>query len=417
MKITYINEAVRLPSKEQKNVTIDDIRSTNLPYIKAQIAKEINSELIACASKFEQVENMMIPAYNDENNNINFSLAINVETDLDAPGKFCVLITFFPQITKVFSKYNLFLTDRTFAPYVILNKLFKRIIKKHKEISKINIHPIWTVEYDSDIMRSYCGGVLSKQQLYDNMQYLQSHMLKSIQLCSIEIYFWSRNVNNESYNYLIKHTNDLFEFVERILHLCEISDDLHLIIQCDDRIIGSASECFESICNSNTSLKFSYASISDSYKMYKPFIFNSPNEILNIAKNKESFYIKFHITQLLNFVKTLEGKYIKHPESLMFLANIDYIYPDSIEDAIDDLDTSDANVEIIYRPIDSSFYIKYKNAEISIDTIVNYIIKENHIDLSKFLQELYDSQRYPIVRMIKAGISEVYDKIINEQSQ
>lgn len=44
MKITYINEALRLPSEQTKKVSLADIQTVNLNYIKQQICSIINEE-------------------------------------------------------------------------------------------------------------------------------------------------------------------------------------------------------------------------------------------------------------------------------------------------------------------------------------------------------------------------------------
>ena len=433
MKITYINEAVRLPSREQKTITVDDIHNVNLPYVKAQLAKEINSELVAYISKFECVEDMLIPAYKDESGNFNFSLAINVESDLDMPHKFCVTIAICPIYKTIVNQYNLslFITEKTGTTYVMLNKLFKRITKKHKEISKINIQPMWVgmiSSYSRVLSTQYGGtfGTVTKQGVYDAMQSLQSqsHTLELIQICGIKI-CTSHNVKKKYYEYITKYVNDLFEFVDNILTSCNLSDDLSLTITDDDKynFVGSSTEWLECICKSNISLKFGYVSIFDTYKMYKPFVFNSPNEILNIAKNKETFYIELDITRLLDFVQKQNGKYIKSPDSLMLLAKIELVYPNLMDDIMYIFSISNLKIETItYHPIDSSFYIKYKkdgkDVEINIDTIVDYIIQKNHINVNAFYPET--SQRDTLFRMVQKGIAEVItnnDKSSNEQSQ
>ena len=46
MKITYINEAVRLPSKEQKKISLSDISNMHFPIIKEQIINVVNDVLL-----------------------------------------------------------------------------------------------------------------------------------------------------------------------------------------------------------------------------------------------------------------------------------------------------------------------------------------------------------------------------------
>ena len=42
MKITYINETIKLPSNKQKKVTVDDITTYNMKYIKQRITACFN---------------------------------------------------------------------------------------------------------------------------------------------------------------------------------------------------------------------------------------------------------------------------------------------------------------------------------------------------------------------------------------
>lgn len=411
MKITYTNEAVRLPSKEQKKVTVDDIHNVNLPYIKTQMLKDINSELVACASKFGNIEDMLIPAYKDENGNIDFSFAINVESDLDVPHKFCIAITVCVEHRYSFSK-DLLLTEKSFAVYIMLNEMFKRITKKYNDISKVIVRPMWLNTYDSDIMKIFCGGTLQKQELYNAMWGVPVSAFKPKQINGIKIYMSHNGLSydgKKKHNeYLTEHINDLFEFVDNVLKSCNLSDDLSLKIIDTDKYIGSSTEWLECICKSNISLKFNYVCVYDTYKMYKPFVFNSSNEILNIAKDKETFYIECDTAQLFNFMKKHKGLYIKSPDSLMFLTKIEHVYPDLVKNAM-----NDTSVDIIYYPIDSSFhmrYIKY-DVEINIDTIVDYIIEENNIDINTFFSETY--QRDTLTKMVKQGILDVYSDIVH----
>lgn len=401
MKITYINEVVRLPSKEQKKVTLDDIHNANLSYIKTQILKDINSELITCASKFDRIEDMLIPAYKDENGNIDFSPAINVESDLDVPHKFCITITVCVEHRYSFSK-DLLLTKKSVTVYIMLNEMFKRITEKYNKISKVNVQPMWLNTYDSDIIQIFCGGTLQKQELYDTTQSVPVSAFTPKQINGIKMYMAH---NGMSYNYLTTHINDLFEFVDNVLKSCNLSDDLSLKIIDTDKYIGSSTEWLEYICKSNISLKFNYVYVHDTYNMYKPFVFNSSNEILNIAKDKETFYIECDTTQLFNFMKKHKGLYIKSPDSLMFLTKIEYLYPDLVKNAM-----NDTSVDIIYYPIDSSFHMRYVKyaVEINIDTIVDYIIEENDINVNTFFSETYPYQRDTLTKMVKQGISDVY---------
>lgn len=42
MKITYMNEGVRLPSNKQQKINIEDIKAVNSSYIRQQIISTIN---------------------------------------------------------------------------------------------------------------------------------------------------------------------------------------------------------------------------------------------------------------------------------------------------------------------------------------------------------------------------------------
>lgn len=89
MKITYINEGVRLPSNKQQKINIKDIKTVNSRYIKQQIISTINE----CFSSDIKVIHSMLDAdilvpWIEEDEKFDFSPAILKINDTDDNGSY-----------------------------------------------------------------------------------------------------------------------------------------------------------------------------------------------------------------------------------------------------------------------------------------------------------------------------------------
>ena len=89
MKITYINEAVRLPSGQSKQVSVVDISAVNEKYIKQQICNIINEEFNNVTG-YDNIQPSVLHRYffgncnNDDHATlIDFSLAVDITRDSD----------------------------------------------------------------------------------------------------------------------------------------------------------------------------------------------------------------------------------------------------------------------------------------------------------------------------------------------
>lgn len=94
MKITYMNEAVKLPVKKQSNVTLNDIQNAMRPIIKKNILSSINNDLILASKNFSSLIDMRIPVGINKNGDIDFSPSIiGLTQDKKSPDKYSVVIT------------------------------------------------------------------------------------------------------------------------------------------------------------------------------------------------------------------------------------------------------------------------------------------------------------------------------------
>lgn len=90
MKITYMNEGVRLPSNKPQKINIEDIKTVNLRYIRQQIISTINE----CFSSDIKVihgmldSDILIPWIEEDDENFDFSPAILKINDIDDNGSY-----------------------------------------------------------------------------------------------------------------------------------------------------------------------------------------------------------------------------------------------------------------------------------------------------------------------------------------
>lgn len=93
MKITYINEAVKLPSIQQKKVTTKDIRNVNLNYVKSHITKYVSD---CFSSNFTTIydltpKNTLLP-WVETHDSYDFSPAITEINDSGEHGEYVVIL-------------------------------------------------------------------------------------------------------------------------------------------------------------------------------------------------------------------------------------------------------------------------------------------------------------------------------------
>lgn len=96
MKITYINEAIKLPSMQQKKVTAKDIRNVNLNYVKSYITKYVKDSF---SSNFTTIydltpKNTLVPWVEtlDPHDSYDFSPAIAEINDSGEYGEYVVTL-------------------------------------------------------------------------------------------------------------------------------------------------------------------------------------------------------------------------------------------------------------------------------------------------------------------------------------
>lgn len=111
MKITYINEAVKLPSKQQKKVTVDDIQNVNLtnyvkPYIMKYVADSLSSNFMTIYDLTPK--NTLVPWVEtlEPDNSYDFSPAIAEINDSCEYGEYVVTLRLYVSTFSQNFSYN-----------------------------------------------------------------------------------------------------------------------------------------------------------------------------------------------------------------------------------------------------------------------------------------------------------------------
>lgn len=147
MKITYINEAVRLPSGQAKKVSLTDIQAANANYIKQQIRNIINEEFNSCSTKlFSALVSYFYCNYHDTlEKPTDFSMGMTIAEDDN--HKYVVHLC--TTLTNIWNK-----PDLLYA--VDINNMLNDICARHSDIitdiklnSGYNIYNM--AEYNGDI--------------------------------------------------------------------------------------------------------------------------------------------------------------------------------------------------------------------------------------------------------------------------
>lgn len=225
MKITYMNEAVKLPVKKQSNVTLNDIQNAMRPIIKKNILSSINNDLILASKNFSSLIDMRIPVGINKNGDIDFSPSIiGLTQDKKSPDKYSVVITVASFRHAIMSTHEnptglsetgcLYLNNLIVDLYLKLNKIFNDICVKNYNISNINIQPIWELSYNNIHKNTYIGDLPVSKLTKVVHDWAYTSICAKYHSPITQIIF---DMTDDKFQNPMLYMKDIMEFIERYL--------------------------------------------------------------------------------------------------------------------------------------------------------------------------------------------------------
>lgn len=369
MKITYMNEGVRLPSNKQQKINIEDIKAVNSSYIRQQIISTINE----CFSSDIKVihgmldSDILVPWIEEDDEKFDFSPAILKINDIDDNGSYEITLGLY-----VMNSWQNYPKDDIESISIRTNhinfyKTVQNVVKKCSVPTKFKfIYYFIKKDELSDILI-----VRNDKSAFE--QYLQ--------LCSAKI---------SQINQLVLSIHDLYDFldaeyikfwVEYVKMIANpLSTDLQLNVSIYESrdILNVHNACIDAevkcghIYLTNVS---TYIRNTDIYTWM-----HGIQQIIDIATDKTDFYISLPISTVENYVENSMNKY-PLPNAYQRM-NILYIFY-GILHALRNMNLSGETERLfsrlLYFPDKSKFYVVAKNVHIDL------------YDMSKDILQKYNS--------------------------
>ena len=369
MKITYMNEGVRLPSNKPQKINIEDIKTVNLRYIRQQIISTINE----CFSSDIKVihgmldSDILIPWIEEDDENFDFSPAILKINDIDDNGSYEITLGLYAMNSWQNYPKNDIESISIRTNHINFYKTVQNVVKKCSVPTKFKfIYYFIKKDELSDILM-----VRNNKSAFE--QYLQ--------LCSAKI---------SQINQLVLSIHDLYDFldaeyikfwVEYVKMIANpLSTDLQLnvsiyesrdILNVHNACVDAGVKCSH-IYMTNVSV---YIKNTDIYTWM-----HCIQQIMDIATDKTDFYISLPISTVENYVENSMNKY-PDPNAYQRM-NILYIFYGILR-ALRNMNSSGETERLfsrlLYFPDKSKFYVVVKNVHVDL------------YDMSKDILQKYNS--------------------------
>ena len=369
MKITYMNEGVRLPSNKPQKINIEDIKTVNLRYIRQQIISTINE----CFSSDIKVihgmldSDILIPWIEEDDENFDFSPAILKINDIDDNGSYEITLGLYAMNSWQNYPKNDIESISIRTNHINFYKTVQNVVKKCSVPTKFKfIYYFIKKDELSDILM-----VRNNKSAFE--QYLQ--------LCSAKI---------SQINQLVLSIHDLYDFldaeyikfwVEYVKMIANpLSTDLQLnvsiyesrdILNVHNACVDAGVKCSH-IYMTNVSV---YIKNTDIYTWM-----HCIQQIMDIATDKTDFYISLPISTVENYVENSMNKY-PDPNAYQRM-NILYIFYGILR-ALRNMNSSGETERLFSRLLyfsdKSKFYVVVKNVHVDL------------YDMSKDILQKYNS--------------------------
>lgn len=368
MKITYINEGVRLPSNKQQKINIKDIKTVNSRYIKQQIISTINE----CFSSDIKVIHSMLDAdilvpWIEEDEKFDFSPAILKINDTDDNGSYEITLGLY-----VMNSWQNYPKDdiesiSIWAKHINFYKTVQNIVTKCSVPTKFKFlyYPIKKDEL-SDILM---------------IQNDKSAFERYLRLCSTK---------TSQINQLVLSIHDQYDFLDAeyikfwVEYVKMIANPLSTDLQLNVPIYDSRDISNVHTACTDAGVKCSHIYVTN----ISTYIKNTDiytwmhciQQITDIATDKTDFYISLPISTVENYVENSMNKY-PVPTAYQHMNILRAFY--GILRALRNMNILDKTEHLfsrlLYFPEKSKFYVVAKNMHIDL------------YDMSKDILQKYNS--------------------------
>lgn len=369
MKITYINEGVRLPSNKQQKISIEDIKTVNSSLVRKQIISTINE----CFSSDIKVihgmldDNILIPWIEEDDEKFDFLPAILKINDISDTGSYEIILGLYVmnswenypkddiESISIRTKHiNFYKTVQNVVTKCSVPTKFKFI---YYPIKKDELNDILIIRNDKSAFERYlrlCSTKISQIKqlvfsIHDQYDFLDAEYIK----------FW-------------------VEYVKMIAN--PLSTDLQL----NASIYGSRdiSNVYNACADAGVKCGHIYVTNTATYIKNTDIYtwMHCIQQIINIATDKTDFYISLPISTVENYVENSMNKY-PDPNAYQYMNILRVFY--GILRALRNMNSLDETERLfsrlLYFPEKSKFYAVAKNVHIDL------------YDMSKDILQKYNS--------------------------
>lgn len=388
MKITYMNEGVRLPSNKQQKINIEDIKAVNLRYIRQQIISTINecfsSDIKVIHSMLDS--DILVPWIEEDDEKFDFSpaiLKINDIADIADNGSYEITLGLY-----VMNSWQNYPKDDIESISIRTNhinfyKTVQNVVKKCSVPTKFKFI-YYSIKKDElrDILM-----VRNDKSAFE--QYLQLHSTKISQINQLVLSI------HDLYDFLdAEYIKFWVEYVKMIAN--PLSTDLQLnvsiyesrdILNVHNACVDAGVKCSH-IYMTNVSV---YIKNTDIYTWM-----HCIQQIIDIATDKTDFYISLPISTVENYVENSMNKY-PNPNAYQHMNILRAFY--GILRALRNMNLSGETERLfsrlLYFPEKSKFYVVAKNVHIDLydmskDILQKYNNLNNEYKGLKWKQYIYN---------------------------
>lgn len=377
MKITYINEAVKLPSKQQKKVTVDDIQNVNLtnyvkPYIMKYVADSLSSNFMTIYDLTQK--NTLVPWVEtlDPHDSYDFSPAIAEINDGDEHGEYVVTLRLYLSTFSQNFSYNEIECIDIKSPHIKFYNMLQQVAANCEYPIKFKLM-YYSVSFDDlrDIANHYRTEDISVFE--DVLQKYSPKVLPKINRLKLYRYV-AYGIQHEEY------LKDWAEYVKMIVN--PFSEDL----QVDIPLYGHTDGVPEYLLTAHN------ACVNANVKCNNIYVFDEDNEYINLDIYTWMQYVQ-QITDIAtdrnDFCVSLPGEIFKDyvadviqlhksnstPEIINIYLNILWVLDTRTTLAL-------APTRISYYPAKSKFYATVKaspdanDIQFDLTAMAEYIVQK-----------------------------------------
>lgn len=416
MKITYINEAVRLPSGASKKVSLADISVVNEKYIKQQICSIINEEfknitgydsidlpvltrmcLHYSKNEYEYYHNEFVDLrqqaalFGKDDDTLDFSPGISIKPDNTGAFIVYLCITNNPKRTLLYADMNKFLNDicnrhSNLISDIRLKNICVDVLNDGTLLSQnVDAHSVETIPFP-----------LSREMYYSNM-IRKNVVTKIINKFTVILQLSSKYVTNDQWKNMVEYTLRFDDVTNEGIECCIDT------VKGDMTTPGTAVALKTLVNDVFPKFKFKFSKIyintfnpnyNGPIRQIKETIFSdifNKQNISSFAHDVNKFYVKLEYKILYEYIKTNAKLYMsKYSQEEKIL----------IDDALYYILRRDEFI-FVQSKIDAGYYPMLDKLGFICANNTSLSPKDMFIPVEKFIDFIFDNRYDDIDSIIK----------------